>query len=626
MNYCLGERRQLWFSHPLIGDCSFDTFERYHKNPVFTGIGLWEWPVNGFLFIDPDSSHWYIYVSLYARGYVPCGSIVLMRSVDRGETWDNLGPVFDGRGLAEKYHPVDDAMASLDASVVYDDGMYHMVYGWGSLREDGGIAYAKAKRPEGPFIMDPHPIKSEYASPLVHGVYKRTYASTLVKRSNDWIILTMMSTPRNAGGLWALVALTADRPEGPYGEPQFLLYPQSKIYHPAPLEFYPAFVHDGYAYAPATSVGRNRSYQVLFRSRLEEAHQAEGWEIVEDGSCWHAVPKESEHAGIWGQTFSGQVVEGKTLWAMYPSLNKEGRGTINIASRPWMEPHRDRFVLSANNGPASSFLRRGYRTFQLESSLASTGPFALFWGWNGPVGACETPRWADSSPHELMFTSCYRLDIGDSEISVAKVGAAPDDVETIWMQSGLKLSMDRVSVAVHQDEQTCIVRLRGESFQFPLPAVDGRIGIRAERGSIVECSNFSVIGEEREAWIDLLPTEGLAGAAQCPSKWDLEKESYYRHGFGYRSTSRPGYVEETASVMKWNFRGTAFQIWAPVVSRGSIRVELDGTLLADVELTPNGKLDSRIVFEKRGLPERNYAVTVTLLDGEMRCDTCAVLL
>ncbi|WP_409340449.1 hypothetical protein [Paenibacillus sp. MBLB4367] len=649
MNFAESRFRSMWFAHPLIGDPSFDTFERFAGNPIHEGIGVWEWPVNGFLFADPVSGNWYVYVSLYAKGYRHCGAVMLMRSTDKGKNWRNLGPVFDGRGLAERYTPVDAALASLDASVVYEDGIYHMVYGWGSLKEaQGGIAYAYSDHPEGPFLKHPHPIKNETDTALILGMYKRTYASTLIRRRGDWLILAMMSMPRNTGGSWSLVALTSERPDGPFGDPAFLLYPQSPFYLPAPIEFYPAYVHDGYVYAPSTSVGRNRTYQAIFRAELEQAHSAEAWQLVQDGSCWHSEARQSERYGIWGQTFSGQVMEDGMLQAMYPALNERGEGTINMASRPWSEPYADRFVLSGNNAAAISFIRQGYGDFSLAAEVTSTNTFTVVWGWNGPVGSTVMPRWADGMPHASMFTHGLGLSVSGDEfalIAVTDLGTVEvlartqeyDERNACWAGADSSLGTEpeedesdgrpplgepkAYRIMIRQENSRCLVEVNGRRLTAERPAIAGRIGLIAGNGALVQCTRFEIEGESREHWVELLPGEGLAGSAQCPDKWDFETDPSYSNGFGFRSTDRSGFAEETVSMLKWSFRGDAFRVRMPVKGYGKISVTMDGQWLEDIELLPDAGIPgSRIVVGRDGLANANHAVTMTLLEGEMCCD------
>ena len=58
-----------WLRHPVYGDPSFDSFERLPGNPIHRGIPGLEWPVNGFLFLDPMSGNFYIYVGEYGVNY-----------------------------------------------------------------------------------------------------------------------------------------------------------------------------------------------------------------------------------------------------------------------------------------------------------------------------------------------------------------------------------------------------------------------------------------------------------------------------------------------------------------------------------------------------------------------------
>jgi len=56
-----------------------------------------------------------------------------------------------------------------------------------------GVAYAWSERPEGPYHRHPVPILRNDAparEPIL-GKYNRLYGSTLVRRSRDWLLLTL---------------------------------------------------------------------------------------------------------------------------------------------------------------------------------------------------------------------------------------------------------------------------------------------------------------------------------------------------------------------------------------------------------------------------------------------------
>jgi hypothetical protein len=282
-DYASSQARTFWLHHPVLGDPSWDSFERESVLPLFQGSPPLEWPVNGFLFLDPKSQRWYAYISLYPRGYWGTPANILLLREDSLGVWTNLGTVLSGN--LDHFSTEGGVLGlTLDPSLVYADGMYHMAYGWAtSDNQRGGLGYASSKQPEGPFEINETPIHVDTTQSLLLQRYQRTYAPTLLRRQNDWLILHMMSTPQNLGGTWALSAMTAASPEDPYSPPTLLLYPQSPVHLPPLLEFYPAFVHDGRVYAPATSVAANRSDQVLCVANLEQAYSPQAW-TLEHGS------------------------------------------------------------------------------------------------------------------------------------------------------------------------------------------------------------------------------------------------------------------------------------------------------------------------------------------------------
>ena len=335
-----------WLRHPVYGDPSFDAFQRFPGNPIHRGMAPFEWPVNGFFFADPLSGHWFVYIGDYGKGYLtPPSHCLLYRSTDHGRSWSNLGVILHGDPQM-----FDRGGHTPDVSVLYAEGRYHMIYDWGEpdFNAEGGVAYAWADRPEGPWHRAPQPITRNSTLPKLSGRYQRTYAATLLHRSHDWLILGMMDRAPHS---WALFAMTAAKPEGPYSERRLVRQVEEDYFHPPLLELYPAFAHGGLVYAPATSVALTRNFNALFCAALEHAETPSAWSLCQHGSIWHSDDREAEHFGIWGQTFSGCIDSRGKLLAMFPSRDAEGRGTINLAQRPWKNPFRQRgFVLSAHQG------------------------------------------------------------------------------------------------------------------------------------------------------------------------------------------------------------------------------------------------------------------------------------
>ncbi|MEK7707876.1 MAG: hypothetical protein AAB380_07760, partial [Verrucomicrobiota bacterium] len=326
-----------WLRHPVYGDPSFDAFERVPGNPIHRGAPPFEWPVNGFLFQDPVSGHHFIYVGDYTLGYGGRPSrCLLYRSADGAQTWTNLGVVLQGDPAL-----FDKGGHTPDVSIVFDAGRYHMVYDWGELNfnAEGGLAYAWAEKPEGPWHRAPQPITRNTTLSKLLGRYQRTYAATLIRRSHDWLIVAMMDAAPNA---WALFTMTAPRPEGPWSERQLVRHVESDEFHPPLMEFFPSFAYKGFLYVPATSVALNRNFNVLFQVPLERATEPDAWKIAQHGSLWHSENVENESYGLWGQTFSGSVDADGTLRAMFNSRDAQGLGTVNLARRPWKQPLRER--------------------------------------------------------------------------------------------------------------------------------------------------------------------------------------------------------------------------------------------------------------------------------------------
>ena len=627
--------RNLWLHHPCIGDASFDSFVRLPRNPIYRGAPPYEWPVNGFLFEDPPTKWWYAYVGMYPRGYWPAGGCRILRSKDLGSSWDDLGIVlsgsattFDGDGKTPGGMP--------DVSVCFSDGAYHMIYDWANPdNSDGGLAYARADRPEGPFTRAAQPVHAESNQPLILGKYKRVYAPTLFKRKNDWLILADMSTPRNAGGTWALVAMTAANPSGPYSPPELVLYPQSKVFHPAPVEFYPCFIHGENVYVPSTSLGANRSFQALFRAGLEEAHSPAAWKIDRCGSCWHDEPVEWETRGLWGQTFSGFVDSAGSLKALFPSKDGADRGTISLAERAWDIPDRDGFSLSAPNGPAISVLLREHLDFELEAGVRSSSAWRLVWNHRAPLGTNRIWH-AEGGPHPLVFSDCTELAVSADSWELRQRNAAgepsvlgrgtlpPREKLSRSMSHGRLPDHDRLAretVRIRQRNGRLSVGINGrETWAGAAPARSGSIGFVAESPGVLYVDRLllSNLGESCRKF--LLATEAILGAGSGQDGWVEEKSALYKFGLAYASS--------TAGIAaKWNYHGRGFRLWSPRgPALGRARILVDGQDRGEIILTSPQAETSSPILEISDLSLGYHAVTLIQTGGRLACDCLEVLL
>ena len=615
-DFALATYREDWLHHNAIGDPSWDTFVRESHNPIYTGRDPYQWPVNGFLFRDPPTGQWFAYVGLYPRGYWPAGPCLVMRERLEGG-WDELGLAIQGDPAAfdgDGHHPG----AMPDVSVVYHDGRYHMVYDWANYSNNrGGLGYACADRPEGPFTRATHPLHLDIEQKPIIGKYVRAYAATLIKRESDWMILHSMSTPGNAGGTWAMACMLAASPEGPYSAPELLLFPQSNDYLPALMEYYPAFVHAGFVYAPATSVAKNRTFQCVFRAPIEEAHLAKAWGIAQHGSVWHAEDLPAESKGIWGQTFSGQVSPDNQFRVYFNSKTKDDVGTVHIAHRQWNQPYKDGFTLSAPNAQSFAILRRHYRTFTLATKAATNGSWSISWGCRSPLGPSSTT--ADTTPNVLMEPQA---------ISWKRIGErwfldSLDDDGVQERQSGLcpKSADGFDSVDISQDEFSVSITLNGQVVcMLAYSASEGRIQLIADAGCNLQVAAFEVTGESHPYSEDWLAIDALAGSAIIldEKEWCEESNATYRYGIGYRS------VNATASA-KWNIHGCGYRLHTPRgPGFGRMQVFVDGQVAGTVDLNTDEFVKSAVVLA--GTLEPGYhAIKAVALDKGVRLDTLQVI-
>jgi hypothetical protein len=610
VDYADGANRDAWLRHPVLGDASFDSFTHAASNPIHRGSEPYKWPVNGFLFKDPKSGNWYCYVGHYAEGYkiVPGlrSMCTVFRSADQGKTWQELGPIFKDEPFSFKNESAT-ADSAPDVCVIYADNRYHMVYDWSSANTtwenaanppataNSGVGYAWSDTPEGPFIREQRPVATTRdQSPLI-GKYRRLYASSIVRRQNDWLVLILTDSGPNFG--WALLTTTAANPEGPYAPTQLLLHPEMDRFHPPLLEFFPAFTYDGKVYAPATSVAMNRNYQCVFTAPIEQATDPAAWALAQAGSVWHAEPVENEDHGIWGQTFSGFIDNG-TFNVMFPSRDREGNGTINIASRPWAKPYGDRgFVLSGHRGPSIALLKRGGQMETIEAELDYTGTVTLLWDYAAPLGP-DAPR-SDSTLHPLMFTRHAGLQLNQDKWRLYKVGAngAAEDIASGACGTGKRA----IRLAFSGDSYIEIDGVR--AYTGPLPNGSGGIGLLADKHSWARVTRFNVTGGSTPVRYFWLHTEGLLCAAQNMANWQEQKDNpLFRFGMGAVSKSPD-------AAAKFNVDCSRFRIHAPKMPKmGSCEVMLDGKSVGTVDFSANEPVASAPVFDSGPIKAAQHAI------------------
>ena len=614
VDLALARRRERWLHHPSLGDPSWDTFEREPGNPIYMGKPPYEWPVNGYLFRDPRSGRWFVYASVYPRGYwgQPGANTMILREKEGGG-WEELGLAFP-RDADAFYGDGKTSGATTDACVVYADGVYWALIGWANpANTRGGLALARAPKPEGPFAFVTPPVHDDAKQKPILGRYVRAYASTLVRRRSDWLIVHMMSTPGNGGGTWGLFAMTGASIEGPYSEPAPLLLPQSDKYHPAIAEFFPAYVHAGRLYAPATSVARNRTYQSVFSAPIEEAHRPEAWRIEQLGSVWHAEAIPSEAQGIWGQTFSAQEAPGGILRAMFPAKTRDDRGAIHLARRPLARPYRDGFVLSAPNGPSRAVVRGEAAEFLLRARVRADGPWAIAWQCRDPLGP-DQPS-ADSTAHALCRTERVELRFRGEQWSVVRLKPQTPP-ETIASGSAQASAIGVVEIAARAI--SCQAAFGGvRAWDGALEAAPGRIELLAEAGTILRVDEFALDGAVVPTWEPWLATEALAGAGAPMGDWAPAVDPSFRYGLGFVAA-------KAGARAKWNYAGAGFRLWAPRgPGYGKCRVKVDGRESATLDLSASVVAASQPVYS-RDLPVGLHAVVLEAIDAAVPLDTLDV--
>ena len=552
-----------WLRHPILGDPSFDSFRRSPGNPFVKGTAPFKWPVNVSLLIDPVSARWYAYVGFYHEGYAlaPEGEPThckVFRSVDRGQTWEPVGPVFADPGFRFEGDAYPASIAP-DVCVVFHDDRYHMCYDWCTSNTtwanasapsggaDSGVAYAWAERPEGPFHRSPRPIlrTSEWQRLAGPGSrYRRVYASSLVRRARDWLVISDLDS--GAHYAWGQIGMTANDPFGTWSRPVVIASLEGDRYYPSPIEAFPAFAHGGYVYDPRTSVGLNRNFQAIFRAPLERALDPEAWELWQHGSVWHAEHVPHEAYGIWGQTLAARIDTDGTMRVLYPSRHVEGGvGTIGYASRPWSQPFRKfGFTITAHGGRTLSLTRAAYRTFDLAAQVVlRSGTARLAWACRMPLGAEGR---ADGRPHRLCWTRHRALELTRDTWRVVEAGETPEDAV---VAEGPLMPADQRAVRIRAEAGRTAVTISDEAvWSGSMTSETGSLGLLLEPGTHLSVDRLAVTGAPQPAVHTWLFSEGISGAGVAEGAYETTECSRWRFGVG-------ALCKSPRERVKWNFRG-----------------------------------------------------------------------
>jgi len=638
-----------WMRHPILGDPSFDTFEKWGPT-VHVSQPPYEWAVNGSLFRDPADSAWYYFAGLYPFGYglderdgkTDYCDFRIYKSADQGRSWQDLGWGFergfrfDGYDTAADVHP--DVVMAHDP----DTKLYWLAYDWATndltwatahhpteRRYDSGAALAYATSPEGPFTRLAKPIFGNYDISRNIGRFSRAYGTTLFKRQTDWLALTLCDSGEYFS--WGLIGFTAPSPEGPWSPPVVLLTVDRPEYYPAPVEFHPCFAVGETVYAPATSIALNRNYQTLHAAPLEAAHDPSAWALATDGNAWHGRPLSDEAYGIWGQTYHGFVDDGRTFTVMYPARDERRFGTLSVARRPWDKPHSDGFTFSGHEGKSISPLMRAYQDFTLSARFVFTGTIELAWAYRGIVGAEVVT--SGGRPADETLADYLALRLSGGNVQLVSVGRGGDEAV---------LDSGTYPQTPASDGQAVHVRLRvgngcvdyevnGAWRECALPpskVVAGPLALIAHPFSVMTCDEFRVEGEAIPCVLRHNAVDALLGAGQRSADWtdaaSLGLSCVSRKAVVRSPAGGPPASPAVAVYGKWNVIGKSIAIYAPKSpTLGVMRVVIDGQDHALVTLHAVQATPSANVYAC-DLPPGRHTVSVWAQQGEIALDVLEV--
>lgn len=626
-DYALVSQKNEWSHDYAFGSPSWDTFERFPNNPVYRGRKGMEWPVNGFLFSDPVSENWYLYIGEYKENYAIDQdktskdlNCVIYKSSDKGKTWNKSGNLFPANMFS--YDGIKIQVP--DVMVTYADGKYHMVFDW--VRDDfswehpeqSGLGYAVADRPEGPFVVSKKPVKinTQYKQKPLLNRYWRMYATMIVKRKNDWALIYMMDT--SPAHSWVLAVSTASKPEGPYSDTKIMLNVEKKTNYQPLQEYFPAFTHKGYVYFPATSVSINRNYQSIRRVKIEDITNADKYEIFNIGSLWHSVNVENEYAGIWGQTFTGFVDHNDSIYVMFPSKDRKNYGTINLAKASWNHLNRDKgFNLTANEGNSFSYIKKIIDVEGIDMTFKLDGTMHIIWDFHSPIDIQGS--WGkfaldqnDADYKEIVINKTdWKINVYGKGNNILCVDSGKIQH---WNSTENKLQLNKAK------GKYILVINDAKCWEGTLKNNPGVAGVSLNPHSYLLANRFIVDGHQMKGFITLGFYQALLNAGDQESDWAFKKDAMFLYGKGAVS-------KKDSSFVKWNFDGKGFELFSPQGPLyGTINIYLDGRLLKNLSLKNPQEIKSSGIFKSADIKRGSHAVYIESMDGLLPVDCIKVKL
>lgn len=626
-DYAKTEHMEKWLRHPVLGDPSFDTFERI--GIVHRSEPPYEWAVNGSIFRDFDGT-WYYYAGLYAYGYGTSmlGRFKIYRSTDRGAHWEDLGFGmetgfrFEGDGQDSDTNP--------DVVVYFDKktGKYLLTYDTGNNDCTGedlfdphtprktGVALAWADSPAGPFHRYKTRILTNTEVYGCCGRFIRFYATTVVPREKDYIAFSL--TDSNDHFSWGLAVLTAPTPEGPWSLPHIVLSCDRPEYYPCPLEFFPAEVHNGTVCCSATSVAMNRNYQAVFEAPLEEAHDPSAWRLTANGNVWHAADHPDDHHGIWGQTYHGFVEPDTGRYVvMYPAKDTRNYGTLSLAARPWDTPHSDGFTMTAHGGESVSPILAAYKDFTLDAVFTYKGSVDIAFSYDGVLGPHDSC--SDATPADTALSGYCALRFSGTQcavVAVSKDGAVKVLAEAAFSKE--EAERQTVRLWMQWKEKRLSVRIDGRPLFDRVAVTEACDGAKTpalilQKFSRIECERFALEGDACAYTLTYNAADALLGAGQRrPQPETVDPTGTLAADVWHRTAD--GYVGEGLVAAKWNVIGSDFIL--PLkrsAAYGTIGVWADGNFFGSVNLQGEGET----CFEITNLKTGTHAIRVAPIKGRI---------